>query len=67
MSEKISILYPVRYAVQEITKAEYDLILALHRLYNDRVQAIKFIRAQYNLGLKEAKDLCDTILERGPQ
>ena len=67
MSNKITIDYPVRTAEQEITTAEYDLVLNLYQQFKDRVLAIKFIRAQYGLGLKEAKDICDTIILSGPR
>lgn len=57
-----SINYPVKYATQEVTNAEYDLVYYLYNLQeNQKVCAVKFIRLQYNLGLKEAKDVCDVI------
>lgn len=66
MRETVTIQYPVRYATHEVTKAEYNLVLELNLRLKDRVQAIKFIRAQYGLGLKEAKDICDQIILSGP-
>ena len=61
-SNKIQIRYTVQYATQEVTQAEHDLVHALYRLREPgQVQAIKFIRAQYGLGLQEAKDVCDAI------
>jgi ribosomal protein L7/L12 len=39
-----------------------DLIQTLYRV-EQTVPAIKFARAQYNLGLKDAKDLCDPLAE----
>lgn len=50
--------YPMREARIDITRAEYDLV---HYMVNNKVGAIKFIRAQYNLGLYEAKNIVDTI------
>jgi ribosomal protein L7/L12 len=47
-----------RVVTQEITDAEYDLIASMTE---QKVKAIKFIRGQYSLGLKEAKDICDAI------
>ena len=44
----------------EITKAEQQLILDL---VNDKIKAIKFIRAQYGLPLIEAKRICGAIWE----
>ena len=61
---KIQVRYAVQYATQEVTHAEYELVHALYHLREPlKVQAIKFIRQQYNIGLKEAKDACDAIGE----
>ena len=57
-STLVTVSYPVREAQQEITKAEYNLILGLSQ---NKVMAIKFVRSQYNLGLYEAKQVVDTI------
>lgn len=47
---------------REITQAEFDLIhFICTRPEPAKVAAIKFIRAQYGWGLKESKDLVDTI------
>lgn len=62
MSQKIQVQYAVKYATQEVTQAEYDLVHAMyHFRESQKVQAIKFIRAQYGIGLREAKDVCDAI------
>jgi ribosomal protein L7/L12 len=53
-----SIAVPTTVVYHNVTDAEYELIYSLS---NSKVVAIKFIRAQYGLGLKTAKDLCDTI------
>ena len=42
----------------EVTQAEQQLILDL---VNDKVKAIKFIRAQYDLPLIEAKRICGAV------
>lgn len=61
--QKISLTMPVTtYKVFEVTDAE---IVLVKFLYNEtiygKIQAIKFMRCQYSIGLKEAKDLCDYI------
>lgn len=48
-----------RVVTHEITDAEYDLIRYMSE--SNKVAAIKFVRAQYDLGLKEAKDICDAV------
>ena len=57
-----TIKYAVQYGEQTVTDAEYDLI---HWLYNievpQKITALKFARAQYGLGLREAKEVCDAI------
>ena len=60
-----TIRYASVYQEQQVSRAEF---LVIHRIYNkedstpsDRVIAIKFLREQYGLGLKEAKDVCDAI------
>lgn len=59
-----TIKYAISFATQEVSDAEFDLV---HTLYHsqtpNKVAAIKFIRSQYSLGLKEAKDICDAIGE----
>ena len=57
----IEVSYPVREAQLVITRAEHELVDGL----DNRVIAIKFIRAQYNLGLYEAKQVVDTIKANG--
>lgn len=44
-----------------------DLVRIVRVLYRhaERVEAIRFCRIQFNLSLKEAKDLCDAIHEVG--
>ena len=44
---------------QQITDDEYHLILSLYPA--NKVQIIKYIRGAYKIGLKETKDICDTI------
>ena len=59
---KLHVRYAVQYATQEVTTAEYELVHALYHLHEpQKVQAVKFIRAQYSLSLREAKDVCDAI------
>ena len=57
--------YIVDWSVQaelEITDAEHALINSMYRAEHPlKVTAIKFLRNQYELGLKEAKDICDYI------
>ena len=59
------IQYAVTYATHQVTDAEYDLVWGLynpqHGRESQRVVAIKFIRCQYGLSLKTAKDICDAI------
>lgn len=50
-----------------ITAAEYDMVLTLCLVHNMKVTSIKFIRQQYGLGLKDAKDVCDAIEAAGPR
>lgn len=63
MNNRNIVKYAITYAVIEVTDAEYDLV---HFLYykNMKVTAIKFIRNQYRLGLKEAKEVCDVIASK---
>lgn len=51
---KVEVRYPGTEGVQEITCAEYNMLPAL-----TTVQATKFIREQYSLGLYEAKRCAD--------
>ena len=60
LARNIQVQYLVKYETQLVTEAEYDLVYILYRLQKS-VEAIKFIRQQYGLGLKEAKDVCDAI------
>ena len=55
----LDITYPVREAVLDITKAEHDLIVMFSQ---EKVEMIKFIRGQYNLGLYDAKQVVDTVI-----
>jgi len=55
----VSVSYPVREAVLEITHAEHALILMFS---HEKVKMIKFIRAQYNLGLYDAEQVVDTVI-----
>ena len=56
-STGVEVSYPTREAQQTITRAEYDLCKTI----DNKVQAIKFLRVQYDLGLYEAKQIVDTI------
>lgn len=58
--QKTTVKYVKEYAEFQITVAEYELICKLYTL-NLHVPAIKFLRHQYGIGLKEAKDICDSI------
>ena len=55
--EKITVTIQVSKSF-EITKAEQQLILDL---VNDKIKAIKFIRAQHGLPLIEAKRICGAV------
>ena len=55
----IEVSYPVREATIEITHAEHALILMFS---HEKVKMIKFIRAQYDLGLYDAKQVVDTVI-----
>ena len=56
--------YAISYGTQEVTDHEYKLVQSLYGCVPPQKGiAIKFIRDQYSLGLKEAKDICDTIGE----
>jgi hypothetical protein len=55
----VTVSYPIREAVLDITHAEHALILAFS---TQKVQMIKFIRNQYNIGLYEAKQVVDTVI-----
>ena len=55
--EKITVTIQVT-KLFEITKSEQQLILDL---VNDKFKAIKFIRAQYDLPLIEAKRICEAV------
>jgi ribosomal protein L7/L12 len=61
INSTVVVSYPMRYAQQTITRAEYSAVRVMseHR----RVDAIKFIRDQYALGLYEAKQIVDTICD----
>ena len=61
----------VKMNTYEITKAEADLVRQLYRIrhqtgHSTKVIAIQFIRKQYGLGLKEAVDLCDAVVNGVP-
>ena len=55
----VTVSYPVREAALDITHAEHALILMFS---HEKVKMIKFIRAQYNLGLYDAKQVVDTVI-----
>ena len=55
----VTVTYQVKEADFRLTKAEFNLI---HRLTSiNKVCCIKFLREQYNIGLYEAKQICDSI------
>lgn len=56
----ISVKYAAVYQTQEVTEPEYYLVQQLYKI-DQKVMAIKFMRQQYCLGLKETKDICDSI------
>ena len=58
----VTVSYPTKESQQDITKAEYALVVNLGS--NGKIVAIKFIRSQYDLGLYEAKQIVETILAR---
>jgi len=49
----------------DVTEAEFDVVQALY-LKEMKVVAVKFIRNQYTISLKEAKDICDAIGTTSP-
>ena len=55
----VTVSYPVREAVLDITHAEHELIMMF---IHEKVKMIKFIRAQYNLGLYDAKQVVATVI-----
>ena len=55
----VTVSYPVREAVLDITHAEHALILMFS---HEKVKMIKFIRSQYNLGFYVAKQVVDTVI-----
>ena len=59
LDSSVQVSYPVREATLDITHAEHSLILAFS---HEKVKMIKFIRAQYNLGLYEAKQVVATVI-----
>lgn len=58
----VTVAYQVRESVLDITHAEHTLILAESSSAH-KVKMIKFIRGQYNLGLYDAKQVVDTVIE----
>ena len=61
-TNKIIVFYSVTNNELSVTDAEFELV---HYQYNctnpNKVQAIKFLKAQYMLSLREAKDLANAI------
>lgn len=55
----VTVSYPVREAQLEITHAEHALILMFS---HEKDKMIKFIRAQCNLSLYDAKQVIDTVI-----
>jgi ribosomal protein L7/L12 len=59
-----TVKYAIAYNTIEVTDAEYALVKALYTLEansRNKIELIKFVRGQYNLDLRSAKDLCDNI------
>lgn len=55
---KVNVSYPSCEVTQTITVPEYHLI----RCLDDRkVSAVKFVRDQYGVSLRDAKNIVDTI------
>jgi hypothetical protein len=52
--------YKVQYSTFEVRESEYDVIKALYDR-KLRITAIKFLRNQYGLDLKDAMNICDVI------
>lgn len=48
----------------EVTDAEFEIIHSLyHMTQHHKLKAIKFIKDQYDISLKEAMDICNIIGE----
>lgn len=59
MAYEVTYTKPVE---RRITKGEYELINDLNQgPAPNRVAAIKFMRNQYDLTLREAKDICEAV------
>ena len=56
----------VKMTNYSITRAEANLIRHISTPGSARLFAIKFIREQYDLGLKEAMDVCEAVLKAPP-
>lgn len=61
---RVLVTYPACLHTKEITLAELQIVKDLE---DRRVTAIKFIRAQHQLDLGNAKRLCDSIWETAPK
>ena len=53
-TERIRMTQALRDFIRELTTATS---------YHPKILAIKFVRAEYGIGLKEAKDIVDTLTE----
>lgn len=62
MSTKVTVKYAVRTDILEVTEAEFAFIRKYVDVCGSRVQAVKFIRAQYNVELLVAKNVVDAII-----
>jgi len=61
-----TVLFPfVTQQSIDITDAEYAVVYDLYQR-DMKVTAIKFIRNQYGLELKAAKDICDSVGMKSP-
>lgn len=68
-----TIKYAVRYETHQVTDAEFDIVRtlmlagAVDNALSTKLIAIKFIRNQYKIGLKEAKEVCEAIMHMDPR
>lgn len=56
----LAIKYACLYSTHCVSEAEYDIIHFLYAI-GHKIMAIKFLKEQYHLGLKESRDICETI------
>jgi hypothetical protein len=62
MSNVIRILYPVQHQAKDIFVSDAWVVWKLYNLEQpQKIVAIKFLRMEYDLDLRTAKDVCDAI------